>query len=119
MKKLRKAERRKVMTFTPVYDLQTKILLGYLGDLTLQGAMMVGEKPVETNQDLTLAIEIREASEIPGARLIIPAHVAWCRQEERMTYYNTGLQFLDLSEENKRVIESVLEKYRFSREIPF
>jgi hypothetical protein len=114
----RKGERRKVMTFTPVYDFHANILLGYLGDLTLQGALMVGEKPIEINRDLTLAIEFRETSETPATRMKIPAHVTWCRKEEHQTHYNTGLRFLEMTDPNKKVIEAVLSKYQFNREFP-
>ena len=41
----RKEERKSLMTFTPVYGLHPKTLLGYAEDLTVHGAMVVGEKP--------------------------------------------------------------------------
>ena len=118
MSKLRMEKRRKVMTFTPVYDLHTNILLGYLGDLTLMGTLMVSEGPVEINRTLTLAIEFRETSEIPATRMTIPARVVWCRQEEHRTYYNTGMEFMEMTEQNKKVIEAILEKHQFSRKMP-
>jgi hypothetical protein len=118
MGKLRMEKRRKVMTFTPVYDLHANILLGYLGDLTLKGALMVSEKPVEIDRTLTLAIEFRKTSEIPAGRMTIPARVAWCKQEEHRTYYNTGLDFLEMIEQNKKAIEAILEKHQFSRDMP-
>jgi hypothetical protein len=118
MSKLRMEKRRKVMTFTPVYDLHANILLGYLGDLTMKGALMVSEKSVEIDQTLTLAIEFRKTSEIPAKRMTIPARVAWCKQEEHRTYYNTGLEFQEVTEQNKKVIEEILKMYQFSREMP-
>jgi len=118
MSEHRKGERRKVMAFTPVYDIHGNVLLGYLGDLTLLGAMMVSERPLEIERNITLAIEFRESSEIPSTRMTIPARVAWCRQEEHLTYYNTGFEFLEMTAGNKRVIESILERFRFRRDIP-
>jgi c-di-GMP-binding flagellar brake protein YcgR len=118
MSKLRMEKRRIVVTFTPVYDLHANILLGYLGDLTLKGALMVSERPVEINRTLDLAIEFRETSEIPATRMTISARVAWCKQDENRTHYNTGMEFLEMTEQNKKVIEAVLEKYQFSRKMP-
>ena len=118
MSKLRMEKRRKVMTFTPVYNHHTNILLGYLGDLTLKGALMVSEKPVEIDQILTLAIEFRKTSEKPATRMTIPARVAWCKQEEHRTYYNTGLEFQEITEKNKKAIEVILKKYQFTNEMP-
>ena len=118
MSKLRMIKRRKVLTFTPVYDFHAKILLGYLGDLTLKGALMVSETPVEIDQTLTVAIEFRISSEKPPTHITTPVRVAWCKLEEHRTYYNTGLEFLALTDQNKKVIEEVLEKYQFTREMP-
>ena len=118
MSKPRKEERKKVMTFTPVYDLHENFLLGYLGDLTLIGALLVSEQPIEPSRSFTLAIEFRETSETPATRMKIPTQVTWCRQEEHLTYYNTGLEFLEMTEPNKKVIEAVLAKYQFSRNLP-
>jgi len=119
MIKPRKEERRKVITFTPVYDLQENFLLGYLGDLTLTGALLVSETPIETGRNLTLAIEFRKVSEIPAAmRMIIPACVIWCELEKHQTYYGIGLEFKEMARENKKVIKAMLKKYQFSRAMP-
>jgi len=117
MSNMRKTDRVKALTFTTVYDLHGHILLGFLGDLTLQGAMVVGEKMVTTNRDLTLGIEIQGAAEIPDGRLTIPAHVAWCQPEDESAYFHTGFEFVELSEQNKKIIETLVTKYKFSRKI--
>ena len=113
MSEQRKEERKKLMTFTPAYDFRENILLGYLGDLSLQGAMVMGEKPGKIDRELTLAIEFRETPETPAIRMTLPVRVAWCEQEENSTYYYTGFEFLELTAQNKRVIEAVLERYQF------
>jgi hypothetical protein len=118
MSKLRMEKRRKLLTFTPVYDLNANIILGYLGDLTLKGALLVSEKPVEAGQTLTLSIEFRKTSEEPASRMIFFARVAWCKQEEHRTYYNTGLEFVSLTDQEIKKIEAVLDKYQFNREMP-
>ena len=117
MTNLRKTDRVKALTFTTVYDLHGHKLLGFLGDLTLQGAMVVGEKSVATNRDITLEIEIQGATEIPGGRLTIPAHVAWCKPEEDTAYFHTGFEFIELTEQNQKIIEMLVTKYKFSRKI--
>ena len=107
------------MTFTPVYDVHTRILLGYLGDLTLKGALLVSEKAVEIGRTLTMAIEFRESPEkSPSRHMIISARVAWCRPEDRHTYYNVGMEFLEVTKQNKQAIEAILEKYEISRKTP-
>ena len=115
----RKEERKSLMAFTPVYGLHPKTLLGYVEDLTLHGAMIIGEKPVETNKQITLLIEIPGTlpeSTVP--RLVIPARVAWCRQESKPNYYDIGLEFSNLKPEEIKMIEAVLRRYEFRREVP-
>ena len=119
MSRLRMERRRKVVTFMPVYDVHTNILMGYLGDLTLKGTLMVSEKPVEVGRILTVVIELRETPDAsPIMHMIISARVAWCKLEEHRTYYNVGMEFLEVTKQNKQVIETILEKYEINRKKP-
>ena len=110
----RKESRKKLVAFTPVYDLLHKTLLGYVGDLTLQGVMVIGEKPVETNKHFTLGIEFQASPpEVPARRIVVPARVAWCRHDDSPQYFNIGFQFNDVSSESAREIEAIIERYQF------
>jgi hypothetical protein len=111
----RKEERRKIMAFTPVYDLNKNTLLGYIGDLTLQGALVIGEKPIEVDRQTTLAIDFPQTPEFPARRIKIPARVAWCKHEPEAEYYDTGIEFQDLNKENRGILESILERYQYRR----
>ena len=113
----RKTERVKAMIFTAVYELHGHILLGFLGDLTTQGAMIVGEKPIEADRDLVLSIEFQGATEVPGGRLTIPAHVAHCDVDKDTAYYHTGFKFLEVSETDKEIIEALVARYKFSNDL--
>jgi c-di-GMP-binding flagellar brake protein YcgR len=116
MKEKRKDERKVLVAFTPSYDLDEKALLGYVRDLTLQGAMVSGETALEVGRRLTLGIDFRETAETPAVRVHIPARAAWCDKDEGSGYYKTGFEFLEMSQGNKRVIEAVLERYQFRPE---
>lgn len=118
MSEHRKEERKILITFTPAYDLRKNILLGYLRDLTLQGAMLIGNRPLEINDKLTLGIDFHETPGIPATRMVIPSRVAWSKHEENSEYFNTGVEFLELSDQNKAVIEAILERYQFRKETP-
>ncbi len=115
MDEKRKNERRKLIAFTPVYDSQHKILLGYLGDLSREGALLIGEKLMAVNTQMTLMIDFPATSELPARRVIIPVRVAWCRQEKSTQYINTGFEFREINEQNKTTIEAILQRYQFRR----
>src|ERR1051325_3677145 len=102
MNERRKETRRKLMAFTPVYDLHPKLLLGYLGDLTLRGALVIGTSLTTINKETT--IEIDFPSDDPGVSMLkinIPTRIAWCRQDESPQYYNIGVEFLEVTPEQE------------------
>ena len=115
----RKEPRKNLMAFTPVYGLHPRILLGYVEDLTVQGAMVVGEKPVEVNKHITLAIEFpKDVHEFTTPRITVPARTTWCRQEKSPHYFDIGFEFTELKPEDEKIIKAILRRYEFRREIP-
>lgn len=113
MSERRKVERKRLVSFTPVYDLHKDELLGYLGDLTQQGAMLLGNKMIENDHRLILAIEFPKTPVTSAARILIPSRVAWCRKEENTAYFNTGFEFLVMTENSQDLIETVLDWFQF------
>lgn len=113
MSELRKDERKKMVAFMPVYELHQNRLIGYLGDLTLQGALVVGETALEVGKRMTLGIEFRPTPETPLTRMVFTVRVAWSRQEGNNRECNNGVEFIELSKEKKELIEAILERYQF------
>jgi len=111
----RKESREKLTTFTPVYFLHPKTLLGFLSDLTQHGGMVLGEKSVETNKQGPLAIEFPDTlNDVILTHITVPARVAWCRPDvDSPNYFTIGFEFTELSPEHSRVITAILKKYRF------
>ncbi len=114
MNNQREESRKKLIAFTPVYDLRRNTLLGYVGDLTLKGMMVIGEKPVEIDTHLTLGVEFPEGGIATSiVRVVIPARAAWIRQDESPQYFNIGFEFSEVSPENAEIIEALLKRYKF------
>lgn len=110
----RKETRRKLMAFTPVYDLHPKVLLGYLGDLTLRGALVIGTNLTTINKETTLEINFpSELSNISVLSITIPARIAWCRTDENPQYYNIGIEFTEVTPEHEELFQQILERYHF------
>jgi hypothetical protein len=108
----RKEIRRKLMAFTPVYDLHPRVLLGYLGDLTLRGALVIGTTLTTINKETTLQINFPlELSDI--SPLIIPARIAWCRPDEGTKYYSIGVEFAEVTPVHEELFQKILERYHF------
>jgi hypothetical protein len=110
----RKEPRKMVMKFTPVYDAEKGKLLGYLRDLTLQGALVIGEKTLDVNQMLTLKLKLPEdLPRVTAEHLIISARVARCVEDESQNSYKLGFEFKDVQVEQTDIIEAILERYHF------
>ncbi len=119
MEERRRESRKKLMAFTPAYDSERGRLLGYLDNLTLQGAMVISQRPLDIDQMEMLAIEF------PGdlfgtavTRMKIQARVARCTpDEESPDAFKIGLEFVNLAPENDKIIRALLERYHFRHQI--
>jgi PilZ domain len=118
MNERRKQERKSLVAYTQVFDLYGGNLLGYLGDLTASGAMIISEKPMKQNLEITLAIELPELPDIKAVRMSLSSRVAWCQQDLSPQFFNIGFEFKDVSADHKKLIESIIENYQFRRDIP-
>lgn len=118
MKERRKQERKNLVAYTQVFDLYGGNLLGYLGDLTVLGAMIISEKPMKPDTEISLAIELPELPDINTLRMSLNARVAWCQQDLSPQYFNIGFEFKEVSTEQKKLIESIIQNYEFRRDVP-
>ncbi len=113
----RKITRRKLMAFTPVYEifgLHPRLLLGYLGDLTLKGALINTTKPVPIDKQIKLGIEF--PSDLPDINTLyveIPARVARCQQEEGSDNFGVGVEFTEVTFEQAELFQQILARYHF------
>ena len=115
----RKVERKNLMAFTPVYGLHPRTLLGYIEDLNVLGAMVISEKSMEVNTQLTLEIQFPDdVPELSNPKMRVPARVAWCKDENNHRFFDIGFQFTELKPEDEQTIEAILKRYEFRREIP-
>lgn len=119
MNERRKEERKTLVAYTQVYDLYGgAALIGYLGDLTAKGAMVISEKPIAKDVEMTLAIELPELPSVKATRMTLPARVAWCEQDISPEFFNIGFEFKEVKPEQKEIIESIIKNYEFRRDAP-
>ena len=114
MEERRSETRKKLMAFTLVYDERGKIL-GYLGNITDGGALVIGEKPLKLNTLLSLNITFPE--ELPGGarKLTVAARVARCEpNHESLREFDIGFEFKEITPEQETVIQALLERFHFS-----
>src|SRR6187397_986970 len=111
----RKETRRRFSAFTPVYDLYPRTLLGYLGDLNMQGALVIGKKLTTINKETILEIIFPgELAEITVVPVTIPARIAWCKADEPAQSYSIGVEFTELTPLHKDLIQQILDRYHLA-----
>lgn len=118
MQERRKQPRKELMSYSQVNDLHDGKLVGYLGDINLIGAMVIGDEPLDVNTALTIAIQLPELPGINAVRMAVPVRVAYCKKDLSPEYFNIGLEFALVTENQKKIIESIIENYEFRRQSP-
>ena len=118
MQDRRKLPRKDLMSYSQVFDLTQGKLIGYLGDLNLIGAMVIGDEPLKVDDTLTISIQLPELPRINATRLTLPVRVVRCNQDLSPEYFNIGLEFEVVTDEQKKIIEAVLNNYEFRRQPP-
>jgi hypothetical protein len=118
MQDRRKLPRKDLMSYSQVFDLAQGKLIGYLGDLNLIGAMVIGDESFKVEDKLNISIQLPELPKINVTRLVLPVRVVWCNQDLSPEYFNIGLEFERVTDEQKKIIEAVLENYEFRRQPP-
>ena len=81
------------MSYSQVYDLYNGQLVGYLGDINLLGAMVIGDEQMKTDATLTISIQLPELPEVTATRIAMPVRVAYCKRDLSPEYFNIGLEF--------------------------
>jgi len=106
------------MAYTQVFDLYRVYLIGYLGDLTQQGAMVIGQREMKENTELTLAIELPDLPDVKASRMTLPARVVWSQEDISPEYFNVGFEFKEVTEDQRTVIQAIIDNYEFRRGTP-
>jgi len=112
MGEYRKLERRHIMFYSRVFNRKTGEILGYLGNITPEGAMVISENPLETDALYSLAMSIPE--DLYGkSTLTFEAQSVWCKPDIDPNFYNTGFRLLDLAEDDIAIVNQIIEDYGF------
>jgi hypothetical protein len=118
MEERRRQPRKDLMSYSQVFDLYNGKLIGYLGDLTQLGAMVISDEALQVNTNLTISIQLPELPKIKATRVAMPVRVAYCHKDISPEYFNIGLQFKLVTDHQKAVIDAVIQNYEFRRPAP-
>ena len=106
----RKLKRKYLAFFTRVFDKSTGQLLGHLADLTAEGMMIISEKPLRTEVDYQLQMDL-SGTFFEKERLDFQASSIWCRPDIDPAFYNTGFRLSKMSKEDLDIVQRIIEEY--------
>ena len=118
MQERRKQPRKNLMSYSQVFDLSEGRLIGYLGDLNLSGAMVIGDRLMKIDSELSISIQLPELPGVNVLSMALPVRVAWCDKDLSPEFFDIGLEFKIVTGEQKNIIEAVMENYEFRRTPP-
>jgi hypothetical protein len=112
MEERRKVKRKYLMFYSRVFDRNSGKLLGYLSDLTQDGAMVISEDPIETGLVMRLCMDLPEGY-FTRERLNFEAKSVWCKPDIDPKFYNTGFQLINPNREDIDIIQWIIQEYGF------
>lgn len=118
MDERRKLDRKYLIVYSRVFERNLGKMLGYLGDLSLSGAMIISEQAQTVNSVLSLRFDLPDMQLFSIGQLDVAARVAHCEPDINPAFYNIGFEFLDVTADQKVIIEKMMDAYEFRREIP-
>jgi len=112
MQERRKLKRRYIMFYSRIFDRKTGKLLGYLSDLTPEGAMVISEDAVEKGLVYRLRMDLPEGS-FDKNQLDFEAQSVWCKKDVDPHFYNVGFRLIGVPPQDEAIIEQIIQDYGF------
>jgi hypothetical protein len=116
MDERRHLARKYLIIYSRVFERTMGKLLGYLADLSFEGAMIITEEALVEGDFLPLRFDLPDPKEFNSNTLNVTARVARCNPDISPAFYNIGLEFQDLTDKDKRILQKMMEMYEFHRE---
>jgi hypothetical protein len=112
MEDRRKLQRRFMLYYMPVYDVESQHQVGNLVDITPEGIMIVSENPIAEARTIYMRLELT-GDVADKTYMEFHARCKWCKQDISPNLYSTGFEILDLRPEDAAIVRRIVETYGF------
>ena len=112
----RRLPRKYLIIYSRVFDRNSARVLGHLCDLSLGGAMIIADAPHKPGAPLRLHFDLPEPERFGTDHFDLDVRVAHCEPDLSPEFYNLGVEFGELSNEQKRIVTLMMDVYEFTRE---
>ncbi len=111
----RQVDRKYLVFYLRIFDGSSSRVLGHLVDFSENGLMMVGDSPIEINENyrlrMCLPALLKEKSEV-----VITATSRWCKKDANPDFYLSGFHMHGLTENTQALIEYLLKDFSYCGE---
>ncbi|MBN1451925.1 MAG: PilZ domain-containing protein [Anaerolineales bacterium] len=107
----RRLDRKDFSYYMPLIDYDTRELVGHLADISSGGFRMDSLSPIPTNKDIQFHLDL--TSEVANKPfMIFVARSKWCKVDPLDPFcYNVGFQLINISPEDVKIFNRLMEKY--------
>lgn len=116
MYKKRRIERQDLPCFLKVFNGVNDKLIGYLGNVSADGLMLISQLPLMVGADFDLHLKI-PADEGPQMNIKLKATCLWCHEDVTPQHFDAGFSLQVIPPEYGQLV-SALQQYFSFRSMP-
>jgi hypothetical protein len=114
----RTQKRRPLYYYLPVINKETSALIGRIGDITSEGALLLSPGEIKNGEQLNLTISLPSEIHLGAKEITVKATVQWCSPDVNPDITLVGCKFHDVSAKEQRTIEMLVNAIGFHNENP-
>ena len=107
----RRLKRWHLIYYLRVFECENEQLLGHLVDITTEGLMLISEARIPNGREFDLRMEIPTDGAVRNVTL--KAHSVWSDHDINRSFYDTGFELVDPSEETIELIREIIDELHF------
>lgn len=110
MDERRRLKRQYIMFYSRVFNRQTGEFIGYLGDLTPKGMMVIAESPLAVNEHYELRMDLPEDIYAKPA-LSFNVRSVWSQPDLDPAFFTIGFRLIDPTPEDIEIVRRIIQDY--------
>lgn len=100
------------MFYSRVFDRSIGKMIGYLSDITVEGAMIISEEQSEPGKVYRLRMDLPEDA-FDQSYFHFEAQCMWSSRDVNPNFYMNGFKLLNTSPQDEKIIEKIIKEYGF------
>jgi hypothetical protein len=109
---LRQVDRRYLVFYLRVFDGMSSKILGHLVDLSENGLQVIGDSPVEINENYRLRMRLPTLMK-DRDEIVFNATSRWCKTDSNPDFFISGFQMHDLPVQKTELIKNLIRDFGY------